>query len=58
VSSGGFGVVVPGGVFVVGGCGLKAAGQDADEAVGELAQRGLVTDVAVAQLLVIGLGSG
>jgi hypothetical protein len=58
LSSGGFGVVVPGGVFVVGGCGFEAAVQDADEAVGELAQRGLVADVAVAQLLVVRLGSG
>jgi hypothetical protein len=45
-------------VFVVGGSGFEAAVQDADEAVGESAQRGLVADVAVAQLLVVRLGSG
>jgi hypothetical protein len=39
-------VVGPGGVFVVGGAGLEAAVQDADEAVAELAQRGVVADTA------------
>jgi hypothetical protein len=58
LSSGGFGVVGLGGVFVVGGCGCEAAAvQDADEAVGELAQAGLVADVAVAEL-VVRLGCG
>ena len=36
-SSGGLVVVAPGGVFVVGGAGLEAAVEDADEAVAELA---------------------
>ena len=58
LSSGGFGVVGLGGVFVVGGCGCEAAVRDADEAVGELAQGGLVADVAVARLLVVRLGCG
>jgi hypothetical protein len=37
VSSGAGEVVAPGGVFVVGGVGLQAAVEDADEAVRELA---------------------
>ena len=58
LSSCGLGVVAPGGVLAVAGSRFEAAVQDADEAVGELAQRGLVADVAVAQLLVVRLGSG
>jgi hypothetical protein len=50
--------VCPGGLFVVGGVGLEAAVQDADEAVGELAEGGLVADVAGAELLVVGGGAG
>jgi hypothetical protein len=37
--------------------GLEAAVQDADEAVGELAQCGLVADLSGAELLVVGLGA-
>ena len=48
----------PGGVFVVAGVGLQAAVEDADEAVGELAEGGLVADVPVAELLVVGVGAG
>jgi hypothetical protein len=36
----------------------EAAVQDADEAVGELAECGLVADVAGAELLVVRLGCG
>ena len=57
VSSGVGHDVCPGGVFVVGGVGLQAAVQDADEAVGELAQCGFVADLAVAELVVVGGGS-
>jgi len=39
-------VVAPGGVFVVGGVGLQAAVEDADEAVRDLAQSGVVSDAA------------
>jgi len=45
MSSGGAGVVVPGEGFVVGLAGLQDAVEDADPAVGELAQRGLVADL-------------
>ena len=51
-------VVVPGDVFVVGGAGFEAAVQDADEAVGDLAEGGLVADVAGAELAVVGVCSG
>ena len=44
----------PGGSLVVEGPGLEAAVQDADEAVGELAERGLVFDVAATELVVVG----
>jgi hypothetical protein len=47
----------PGGLFVVGGVGLQAAVQDPDEPVRELAERGLVIDLAVAELVVVGGGS-
>jgi len=58
MSSSGCRVVTPGGVFVVAGLGLEAAVEDADEAVGELAECGLVADVPVAELLVMGPCSG
>ena len=44
--------------FVVGGSGFEAAVQDADEAAGELAQGGLVVDVAGAELVVVAAGAG
>ena len=50
--------VGPGGVLVVVGVGLEAAVEDADEAVGELAEGGLVADVAGSELLVVGACSG
>src|SRR4051794_40698170 len=49
VSSRGGGVVGPGGGLVVGGSGFEAAVEDADEAVAELAQRGVVAGAAGAQ---------
>jgi hypothetical protein len=45
-------------VLVVGGVGLEAAVQDAAEAVGELAEGGVVADVAGPELLVLGGGAG
>lgn len=48
----------PGGVFAVRGVGIQAAVEDAAEAVRDLAQRGLMADVAGAQLPVVGLGAG
>jgi hypothetical protein len=48
----------PGGGLVVGGVGLEAAGQDADEAVTELPKGGLVADAAFAQGVVVGAGTG
>ena len=58
MSSGGVEVVCPGGGFVVAGAGLQAAVQDADEAVGELAQRGLVADISGSERVVVGAGAG
>jgi hypothetical protein len=58
MSSGGGVVVAPGGVFVVAGVGLQAAVEDADESVGDLPEGGVVADPAVAELVVVGLGSG
>src|SRR5664279_164724 len=52
------GLVVPGECFVVGMAGLEAAVEDADPAVGELAQCGLVADVPGAEGLVVGLAAG
>jgi hypothetical protein len=52
------GVVGPGGVLVVGLVGLEAAMQDADQAVAELAQGGVVAGPAGAQAVVVGAGSG
>src|SRR4029077_11663348 len=57
VSSGVGHDVCPGGVFVVGGVGLQASVQDADEAVGELTECGFMADLAVAELVVVGGGS-
>src|SRR5215469_14502124 len=56
-SSRGLLVVAPGGLLVVGGAGFEAAVQDADEAVGELAEGGLMTDAASAQCVVVGPGA-
>jgi hypothetical protein len=50
--------MAPGGVFVVGGAGLQTAVEDADEAVAELAEGGLVAGAAVAEGLVVGAGAG
>jgi hypothetical protein len=58
MSSGAGDVVAPGGVFVVEGAGLQAAVQDADETVGDLAQGGLVADLAGSESLVVGAGAG
>ena len=58
MSSSCWGVVGPGGGFVVGSLGLEASVQDSDEAVAELAEGGLVADPACAQGLVIGPGAG
>jgi hypothetical protein len=49
MSSGSCVVVGPGDGFVVGGMVLEAAVVDTDEAVGELAKRGLVADVSGAR---------
>ena len=55
VSSGGLVVAVrPGGCLVVRGAGLEAAVEDADESVADLPQRGVVADVAAAELVVVG----
>jgi hypothetical protein len=51
-------LVCPGGVFVVDGAGFEAAVQDADEAVAELAERGVVADAAGTELVVVGAGAG
>ena len=47
----------PAGGLVVGGAGLEAAAEDADEAVAELAQRGAVADAAAAELVVVAAGA-
>jgi hypothetical protein len=52
------GVLGPGGCLVVEGTGFEAAVQDADELVGELAQRCMVTDAAGFLLVVAGAGAG
>ena len=57
MSSGCRGLVVPGECFVVGMAGLEAAVEDADPAVGELAEGGLVADVPGAEGLVVGLAA-
>src|SRR5665647_4345 len=58
LSSSGPGVVVPGEGFVVGLAGFEAAVEDADPAVGELAEGGLVADLPGPEGLVVGLGAG
>src|ERR1035437_3205662 len=50
-------VLVPGCGFVVAGAGFEGAVQDADETVAELAQGGVIADVAVPQCVVVGAGS-
>src|SRR5512132_4463876 len=52
------GVMRPRGGFVVAGAGFEAAVQDADEPVGELAQRGVVVGAAGAELVVGGPAAG
>src|SRR5450755_2507990 len=57
----GFGVcdgAWPGGCLVVAGAGLQAAVQDADEAVAEVAECGVVAGAAGALLVVVAAGSG
>ena len=44
----------PGGVFVVEGVVSEAAVEDADEAVADLAQGGVVADLAAAEIVVVG----
>ena len=51
-------VVGPGDGFLVAGVVFEAAVEDAEETVGELAQRGLVADVSSAQRCVVGAGAG
>jgi hypothetical protein len=46
LSSGWFEAVCPGGGFVVGGVGFEAAVEDADEAVAEFAEGGVVAGAA------------
>ena len=59
MSSGRFlGVVRTRRLLVVGGAGFEAAVQDADQAVGELAQGGVVAGAAGAVLVVVGAGAG
>jgi hypothetical protein len=45
-------------VFVVDGAGFEAAVEDADEAVAQLSEGGLVAGVALAQGVVVGAGAG
>src|SRR4051794_21858708 len=52
------GALGPGGVFAIGGSGLQAAVQDADEAVGQLAEGGVVSGAAGAEGVVVGAGAG
>jgi hypothetical protein len=56
MSSGAGEVVAPRGVFVVGGVGLQAA--DANEAVRDLPEGGLVAGAAGAELLVVATSAG
>ena len=53
-----FGLVRPGGGFVVMRSGFETSVQDSDEPVGELAQRGVVADAPAALLVVVGAGTG
>src|SRR5450755_3400651 len=48
----------PGGCLVVGGAGLEASVEDADEPAGELAEGGVVLGAAVALGVVEGAGAG
>jgi len=57
-SCGLLGVLWPCGCFVVAGAGFEAAVQDADEPVGQLAQRGVVFGAAGFELVVVGPGAG
>lgn len=52
------GAVRPGGGLVVVGAGLEAAVEDADEPVGELAQRSVVAGAAGTELVVVGASTG
>ena len=56
-SSTGLGLVSPGGCFVVGSAGLEAAVQDADQAVGVLAEGGVVAGAAGSLSVVVGAGA-
>jgi hypothetical protein len=51
-------VVFLGGVLVVDGAGLEAAVEDADEAIGELAECGVVVGAPASELVVVGPGTG
>ena len=51
-------MVGPGSMFAVEGAGPEAAMQDLDQAVAELAQRGLMTGAAGAELVAIGPDAG
>ena len=48
----------PGGVLAIGGAGLQAAVEDADEAVAELSQCGVMAGAAGAESVVVGAGAG
>src|SRR5215475_4986866 len=50
--------VPPGGGLVVGGAGLEASVQDADEPVGESSECVVVLESAGAELVVVGAGAG
>jgi len=50
-------MVCPGDGLVVARVGLEAAVEDADEAIAELAERGVVADAAGAELIVVGAGA-
>src|SRR5439155_14862600 len=52
------GRLCPGGGFVVDGVGFETSVEDADQAVAELAESGLVTFAAVAQRLIVSAGTG
>jgi hypothetical protein len=50
-------VVAPGGVLVITGAGLQTAVQDADQAVAELSEGGVVAGAAGAEFVVVGPGA-
>jgi hypothetical protein len=54
----GVGVLRPGGRFVVVGAGFEAAVEDADEAVPELAEGGVVAGLAGSLFVVVAAGAG